>query len=1000
MPNYTEILGLEQPFQDENYNVDVFNENARKIDEYMIPLAAPAVVNVTGRTLVNLLGRAGNFIYKQDWTLYASTYITTNDYAEITKTISDNGAISTIANCENGKLYLLLCDVTNISCAYVIPSAAPRDASYKSRQVIALNNEELGYMAFKSTQTANNQVNINVVGNTGAKAKVRNVRLYEITQAEYDALDTMTAEQIAEKYPYVDDVKPVVNPYIESKENLLDGCSVLPDLTYGFYGETANVGAIGVRSCIGESVYLYPGTYTLASDIFDKIADLQVRISAFTGDETSATNTLTDLVGAWGTLFTVPVTITVPNGYKFIRIAFRKTNDAVFSSTEYNLLKLAKFTLVKGTTPKAYDECHNSRIMFETKLYSGEKISRRNDGQYVKDSEYAEYVVESTKNPYYVVIPDTYDSTCKVIAIKDSIFIGNNANAPLSLLISYYGKILKYASAIAGNPNDKFWLDSTNGILYINLPNTLTGWGATYTPTDDEIKAFFLGWRMVDSATGLPFTGTNKGWWKLWCGIGTNGTGNWAGVIPGTSVANCPTTLNDQGYTPYKLIYKKATPTLEEVKVHGFIDKSDYSVITVGSGLVLEERASSQYSGVVNSSDINPLRNRTDNILTIYNDKQLLKYTITVRTNAETAIIAGRSYATISQANEIVNVDYLIYKPDTVQSFDYTITTDDDLKTVVEKLVEENSAVNAELAKTERELVRAKIELSQRSNPNLLINGDFRVWQRGNSFTTNSTTKYTVDRWVAQTAAGASTGTVTKLTKGAKIQDTANLGVSSIAYLRQYFPKSELDLGGKTVTFSVYVGNYSCDNSGVEAINIIQWFGGAASITKAVLKKGLNVVTAKISNMADTYTFDIWLRGSGCFAEVLWAKLELGEYATPFVPRSYAEELAMCQRYYETVGNQSIGVAISATDIVFATSFKLEKRTQPTIAVRPEYTNFYVLDMTSATLVGGVSNKTIAATLYDGYDGKTLRITGFTGLTIGRTYAMPARYLSADAEIY
>ena len=29
-----------------------------------------------------------------------------------------------------------------------------------------------------------------------------------------------------------------------------------------------------------------------------------------------------------------------------------------------------------------------------------------------------------------------------------------------------------------------------------------------------------------------------------------------------------------------------------------------------------------------------------------------------------------------------------------------------------------------------------------------------------------------------------------------------------------------------------------------------------------------------------------------------WIKLEYGETATPFVPRLYAEELALCQRYY------------------------------------------------------------------------------------------------------
>src|SRR5690606_37930431 len=47
-------------------------------------------------------------------------------------------------------------------------------------------------------------------------------RLYEITEEEYNALDGMTDEEIAARYPYVDSVRHTRNPYVIVKgKNLL-----------------------------------------------------------------------------------------------------------------------------------------------------------------------------------------------------------------------------------------------------------------------------------------------------------------------------------------------------------------------------------------------------------------------------------------------------------------------------------------------------------------------------------------------------------------------------------------------------------------------------------------------------------------------------------------------------------------------------------------------------------------------------------------------------------
>lgn len=120
------------------------------------------------------------------------------------------------------------------------------------------------------------------------------------------------------------------------------------------------------------------------------------------------------------------------------------------------------------------------------------------------------------------------------------------------------------------------------------------------------------------------------------------------------------------------------------------------------------------------------------------------------------------------------------------------------------------------------------------SNPNLLINGDFKVNQRGGS-TYTETGKYTVDRWKLVS------GSVEVVANGIKLNGT-------IVQKLEHTPSMQ-------VVASSNAGTISYSNGAVT----------------------LSTTTATL---------------------ITYAKLEVGTTATPFSPRSYAEELAMCQRYY------------------------------------------------------------------------------------------------------
>ena len=55
--------------------------------------------------------------------------------------------------------------------------------------------------------------------------------------------------------------------------------------------------------------------------------------------------------------------------------------------------------------------------------------------------------------------------------------------------------------------------------------------------------------------------------------------------------------------------------------------------------------------------------------------------------------------------------------------------------------------------------------------------------------------------------------------------------------------------------------------------------------------------------------------------DVEWMKLEIGDHATPYVPRLYAEELELCRRYYREVRFITANVyAVGKDTIRFAVS--------------------------------------------------------------------------------
>lgn len=150
--------------------------------------------------------------------------------------------------------------------------------------------------------------------------------------------------------------------------------------------------------------------------------------------------------------------------------------------------------------------------------------------------------------------------------------------------------------------------------------------------------------------------------------------------------------------------------------------------------------------------------------------------------------------------------------------------------------------------------------LNQLGNSNLLINGDFQVWQRDVSRSSVASGSYCADRWTVYCPSG--TMSFQKVENGLKVT-AGNGGI--------YQPISVNEYGwllGKTCTVQI------CKNDVVTSF-------------KRTMERDNGTDKIVVAPVNDLRPNDV----------VNWVKVEIGEVATPFVPNTITEELAACKRY-------------------------------------------------------------------------------------------------------
>ena len=216
---------------------------------------------------------------------------------------------------------------------------------------------------------------------------------------------------------------------------------------------------------------------------------------------------------------------------------------------------------------------------------------------------------------------------------------------------------------------------------------------------------------------------------------------------------------------------------------------------------------------------------------------------------------------------------------------------------------------------------------------NKIINGDFGINQR--AFTSISATGYGFDRWTF--APSGATGTCTPQTfalgtapvAGYEGKNFARVTITTgndFARLQQNI-ESVRTFAGQTITVSFWAKGTNPATQGNLSFEVTQYFGtGGSPSAEARIAVGNFVLTANWTRYSFTYSVPsiagktlgtnnndflgiILSQGSsvstdGWTLDVWGVQAEAGSVATPFqtASGSIAGELALCQRYYQSVG--------------------------------------------------------------------------------------------------
>jgi len=303
----------------------------------------------------------------------------------------------------------------------------------------------------------------------------------------------------------------------------------------------------------------------------------------------------------------------------------------------------------------------------------------------------------------------------------------------------------------------------------------------------------------------------------------------------------------------------------------------------------------------------------------------------------------------------------------------------------------------------------AYLPTNQPTFRNKIINGGFDIWQRGTSFTNLGLFNFPSDRWLNYNDGSGGTRVYSR--------QTFTPGTAPVAgYEAQYFfrynessattgaTSNLLDqriedvrtLAGQTVTISFWA---KADANRTISTGMEQVFGsgGSSTVTYASASHSVTTSWQRFSHTLSLGSLSGKTIGTNSFLMLrfffpvnviqtidIWGvQLEAGSVATPFEQRPIGTELALCQRYYyrlaQNTGRYGAGYAKTTTTADVIIDFPVTMRTNPSALEQSGTAGDYLIayqnsavagssvpTFTNATVKNGTVNFTVGAVLTAG----------------------------------
>lgn len=255
---------------------------------------------------------------------------------------------------------------------------------------------------------------------------------------------------------------------------------------------------------------------------------------------------------------------------------------------------------------------------------------------------------------------------------------------------------------------------------------------------------------------------------------------------------------------------------------------------------------------------------------------------------------------------------------------------------------------------------------------NKIINGDFRIWQRGTSRVNpaNAAQSFLADRWQAFRAGFATGLTVSKVTGtgligfnnairlqrtaadastaaislGQTVETASSLEFNGNQYCLSFWARKGADFSGSQITTTAFWGTGTDENGVTGTFTGSSLWNVMTNIQPSTSWQRFRLYNYNVQTAINEVSFTISYSPSGTagandYLDITGVQLEIGNYASNFEQIPNEVLLAQCQRFFNSYGGNSISDSVSNASVtttstaVGVINFPVEMRTTPTFSV-------------------------------------------------------------------